>query len=589
MRRLYINSQLCDIDDDTAIGIDYQAYDLKEPGRSKTKISNTFSIPKTANNLFIFGNPDNPQSHSTVIYDQILCDYWMDNYQIIKDGIARVESIDKSRINLYVAGKNDIWDSLKSYYFEDFVTDYIDWLENVKGVSLTQTANDNLSTFLSRFNGATEDIILPFYYSQLLNPLQSSQLEYWFDGTLTVNSFLESKTKIFTNVLSMSDTVNHGFSLNGGHFCIYLKSIFEFLEYRYSVNFCTSEVGIDGNIWDDAIAPTLYTPSRTLKVFPIVGLPITGYYLSNKIDAVKGNYSVTDILNVYFPIENVIDKENKTVYELITAFFQKFNASVEEIVLSDTSKAYLIFRFDDIKTLAPVVNFSNKISSIESFKNNIEGYAQHNYIKYKEKYPEASELFLSKDIVSLNKNAEAVSDLIEIDEYIPSFKSITNSVIPDLSIHESFKTFQFFKSNGQTSDSITIKTIFYIEQGLEVKYDKTATLNLDIPVLYDLSNEYLFLEEILEQPKVYTIKKWLSLSEVFNLKFFAQYWVQQLGGCFYINKITGFNPQKSNEPTTIELIKISNKTPNLSETREYYTDGNTLPSIFTDGNGNYFY
>ena len=59
MRLLYINNQLADIDEETAIGIDFQAYDLKDPAKRKLNTSNSFTIPKTANNLNILGNPDN--------------------------------------------------------------------------------------------------------------------------------------------------------------------------------------------------------------------------------------------------------------------------------------------------------------------------------------------------------------------------------------------------------------------------------------------------------------------------------------------------------------------------------------------------
>ena len=59
MRYLWIKRELADIDDKTAIGIDLQAYDFKDPGKLKVNVSNSFSIPATAVNLRILeiGNP----------------------------------------------------------------------------------------------------------------------------------------------------------------------------------------------------------------------------------------------------------------------------------------------------------------------------------------------------------------------------------------------------------------------------------------------------------------------------------------------------------------------------------------------------
>jgi hypothetical protein len=62
-----------------------------------------------------------------------------------------------------------------------------------------------------------------------------------------------------------------------------------------------------------------------------------------------------------------------------------------------------------------------------------------------------------------------------------------------------------------------------------------------------------------EMPIVYTVKKYITPSEILNLELNKLYFIKHLGGYFYINKISGYNPEKSNEPVTIELIKYTNK------------------------------
>ena len=128
MRLLRINDIDVDIDDQTAIGIDFQSYDIKEPGKNFINISNTFTIPLTANNKAIFGNAQDPQSLATDIYEESICNYWIDNEQLIKNSKCRVEEI-QDRISIFIFEKDDIWDTLKGVKWNDFIPDFITWLE----------------------------------------------------------------------------------------------------------------------------------------------------------------------------------------------------------------------------------------------------------------------------------------------------------------------------------------------------------------------------------------------------------------------------------------------------------------------------
>jgi len=566
MRLLYINSTLVDIDEETSIGIDFQTFDIKDPSKRKVSISNTFSIPKTAHNLAAIGFPNNPQTTDLTIYNKITCDYYNNNYHLIKNGSVRLDKID-ARINLYAASDRTLWDDLKLFTWVQFLPEYYTWLKNVKGFNFTQSNNTNLGTFLSTYINATDHIILPAYFGNRTDKEDSANI-YLSTTRIIASAYLNTETKL------------------GGHFCIYAKSIFEFLEYKYGVNFLTQETGIDGNIWEDTIAPTVYTPARKLFVIMLHENGLTnaysGYQLVYKLyDTPPAVASYN-----YYPLNDVVDKEDKTLYDFVIAFMQKFCIMLDDYTMSDGTTAILMTRFDDIKTKAPVVDFSDRIQSIVSFKSMVEGYNQHNIIKVKGLYPEASELVGSKDIVSLNKNADVTGDLFSIDEYIANFKEISGGIAPDLSIQESFKTFQFFVTS-ETSLSITISVQYYDDVYHPAGETASATELLPIPAHYSLAGEYTLLEDMIEYPKVYEIKKWLTLNDIYNLRFFRQYYVRQLNGSYFINKISGFNPDKSKEPTTIELIKISDKTPTPTFDFDYWVDG--FNNKFTDGFGNYFY
>ena len=98
-RLLRINGFDIDIDDNTAIGVTLQSYDIKEPNKRKSNITNSFTIPITANNNKIFGYPSNIHSTSKIIYEPLTADYWQNGYQLITNGIVRVDEVAERRVS----------------------------------------------------------------------------------------------------------------------------------------------------------------------------------------------------------------------------------------------------------------------------------------------------------------------------------------------------------------------------------------------------------------------------------------------------------------------------------------------------------
>jgi len=531
MRLLRINDINVDIDDQTAIGIDFQSYDIKNPGKRYVNISNTFTIPLTANNRAIFGNAEDPQSLSTKVYEDAICSYWVDNQQLIDNARCRVDSI-QDRISLFIFQKDDIWDQLKDVLWGDFITDFVDWGENVKnwtGVGISN-ALGSLMLFLNNFRSTTEGIILPMY--------QSNLYQYDPTGAGTVET-------IGNMALEWYDNAADG-TASGGHFCIYVKSIFEFIEYTYDVNFLTSGGVADGNIWDDPIATALYVPARDLEC-NVVGNPASSAFINKR-----------SMPTNFLPHKNLFDKADKTLYDFVNAFFQHLNIIIDRLYISG-EYVFRLARFDDMETDADVVDWSGLISGTPTFKPLIDGITQENIIKFKEIYPEGDSLLNSKTLTCGNTNIDYTQDFFEIDAYVNSVLDINPPAleyVPDLSNQESFRTFSFFLSNGYTTNliSVNIKTNTY-------GFENYNALTYQIAELYDLDSEYNFFDDIIENPKVYEINKWIKLSDMNNFEFFKQYFIKELNGSFFINKISGFNPDKSKDPTTIELIKLSDRTP----------------------------
>ena len=257
---------------------------------------------------------------------------------------------------------------------------------------------------------------------------------------------------------------------------------------------------------------------------------------------------------------------------------QLFNIISDEEIIDNVLNIYM-YRFDDIKTKAEIYSFSGKIVLDKiKYTPSIEGFEQNSYIKYSVVYPGANEFEGSKVVICNNKNLEPTSELFTFDAYYPNvvINSQSESVV-NLSTEESFETFIFLINDGLTSTNKNVKLSIYTYTG---KLNKSA--------IYDITNEYTFIDEIIAYPKYYEIEKYLNIHDIIGLKFFGQYYIKELGASFFINKISGFNPDKSNAPTKLEIIKVSDKAPKPIDfyEQDFWADG--IDDAFVDGNGETF-
>lgn len=542
MKILKVNGHLLDIDTATSIGVTFQAMDLTDPGKRKVKFTNTFTIPKTANNMRIFGNPGSPHSIDTLVYDSQLFDYYEDNLAIIDGGKVSVEDV-QDRISISAVDKTDIWDMLKMYKCVDFWNDLFEWLPLPKK---SAPVIDSFANFLYPYSIATDGVYLPLFFSNL----------YGYELNEGEGNYIETPNNIW---------LRYG-SLNGGHFCIYYKTIFQFIEERYNVNFLTSGGILPGNIWDDAYASKFYHTFRNLDIaFNYSGSNVTGYYfrMPSRFD--------------FAPHGDISEMSEKTVFDIVNCFFQYFNVIKDDVNVSGNSVIRLA-RWDDIDK-ADVIDWSQLVTGTPKFYPKIDGYAQNNRIKFSSVYDGGSEELNSKNLTSLNKNIEATKDLFSIDAYIPGLIGVDNSFIPDLSPEASFQT-----NTGLIDSGSTKQINVYCGDGNQLV---GALLTLNVSSIYSLDGEYNLLDSVLKYPKRYDIQKYLSLYDLIGIEFFKQYYIRELGASFYINKISGFNSSAKNKATTIELIKISDKTPIYPSDLEYYSDG--INDAFTDGVNDYFY
>lgn len=539
MRLLRINNVDVDIDEKTAIGVNLQSYDIKTPGKRFVNVTNTFTIPPTSKNLGVFGNAQNSQSISTDIYAKATCDYWVDNERLIRNAKCRVDKINE-RISIFIFQKKDVWEELDEVLWPDFIEAFIDWLTGLPTQSNPFTGQSN--AFIQTYATNTEGVFLPMYFGNMYNYDPDE------DGI-----FVEDETNIYLKYFSVTPAEIAW----GGHFCIYVKTIFKYIEDVFNVNFLTSGGILPGNIWDDAIAPNIYVAARDIGI-DFSGTPAasTIYFRPRFATAEK-----------FHPLKDQADQGDKTLLDFVNSFMQHFNILKDELLV-DGEEVIRMARFDDMETIAEVVDWSDRFAGIQTFKPLIPGYGQNNIVKFKGIFPEGDSLVNSKTLTSLNKNTDITKTLFEIDSYVSAFLPVTGGVVPDLSPKEAFKTFVFMISDGLTDDNINVNITDSAENPIIL-----ANRQLSKAALYDLDSEYNFLNQAITHPRFYEAKRWLTLGDVKDFEFFKQYFIRELNGSFFVNKISGFNPQKSKEPTKIELIKVSDRTPVVPPNLDFWVDG----------------
>jgi len=547
MRILKANNTPLDIDDETAIGIDYQAYDFKKAGDIKVNVSNTFTVPATSKNLKIFGFAGRAYSLSAVEYEKILIDYYIRNTQFITKGVARVEKIEGGRIHLFVAERPAFIDEMKTTDLTSFLSH---WFDN----AFTNTQFNTFFDFLSSVRLGVNGVVLPLINGNL--SLYEDRL-----GATPEKIGYYSGTTVggteYSNTIAMSvQNDNTGTIAMGGHFFVYIDRLLKHIETYFNVDLSRALSG-DYNIFNDSLIEELSIPVRNI----LYATPSDKFALAF-IDNIGATYS-------FLPHEDLNPYEGLTVYDFFTTTLRLLGYAIEPM----PDGKYEIIRLDLINLVNTKSDFLPGYMA-EGFKDmtyipNIESYGVNNIIKMKP-YSEGGETLGSKTIVSTNKNLDERKDLFKVDAYIPPFLISQGDFVPDMSASDSFKNITYFKKTNtfslcritgrwQVLTDITLDDIFpprFSWPGeLEIPTED-ETMTLMIPEVYTVANEYTFLDNILQSPETRKVKRWVNSSMMEGFRKIAVYYVREFGAWYFVNKISNFNPDKSNEPVEFELMKM---------------------------------
>ncbi len=546
MRILKINGKIADIDEKTAIGIDLQAYDFKEPDKLKVNVSNTFSIPATAHNRFLLGNAGSPSRVDDTIYQRINIDYQVRNTLYIKQGAARITSIKGGRINLFVAQRPGFIDEMKAANFNTFLRNWFD-------DALTNNSYTTFQAFVDAYKEGVNGVIMPALIGNHADVPDSDGrvVEYlgYFDGTALKNAI----------TLSIQND-NEGYISIGGHFCVYIERLFKHIETYFNVDL-SSLMNASYSLFNDTIFKSLFIPARNISVF-------TG------VDNYRLAWLTEGSFFKFMPHAELKPYDGLSVYDFFISTLKLLGYGLE---LMDNGSCELV-RLDKIPAIVgrsdllpglPELDFQKNMEYIPA----AEGYAQENIIKMTTA-KDINEYTGARIIYSNNRNTETRKDLFKVDAFVPMLFSQGSGFVPDMRNEETFGKITYMRKTAITLPFEVFGRYRVLTAGdfegfprwvntqrFEGKYliddpELQATAQLYTPEIYTVASEYDFLDGVVNSPESYKIKRWVTASQLEGFRKIAPYYVPELGRWVFVNKIKGFNPEKSKAPVEFELIKL---------------------------------
>ena len=484
-----------DLDDKTAIGISYQGFNPEAPDQIGFKYSNSFSIPRTANNDKLTGFGGN----SDDVYLPWFVNYIVDNEKVISSGKIKVTDITIDRINCSIAAKSTIWDKLKSDKWPDFMAEVYS--------EITKPQNGAWDVFIQDCINNSSGVKLKAFYGDLFGNSEMNMIAR--DAQYKSSALNEIVFKI------------NGYE--GGQFVIPVKAIFDRILVKYGINFITNSTVFT--------ALNAYFQSRYFKLqFTGGGLGVYsfGYFRGFSNGTTNGVKS---------------DKASKTVYDFVKEFIVHSGCLVD--IIDDTNIA--LNRMDDLLT-APEVDFSGNIEKDSiKFSPAIDGIAQNNTIDFSEYSNKIQKGSLQLNIQCLNQNVETASQFLELKEFAPPAYLDRDKNVLGLFEDATWNNFTFLQDSGNTA---SYNCLAYFDLATELSTTKT----LAIAKIMDVG--YSIWAQMIQKPIKYTIKKWLTSADIKNIKLFQRYWIDELKGYYMLVKVNGLNPEKSNEATELEFIKI---------------------------------
>jgi len=480
-----------ELDDKTAIGVNFEVFNIQEPDQVGVGHTNTFTLPRTANNDIIHGWG----GQSDNVYTPYVVNYYVDNNTIIRKGRLAVTQV-ADRISCRVTNRDTVWDAMGKMMWPEFMLRYFVWLQTNYPAILSYTSFVNAVQGLA---AATEHLTTAAFYSLLHYDSDAKHTAYEVQDRMLFSSQGNS----------------------GARICTYAKSIFQFIEAEFGVSF------MEGGDWSIFARRNIYIQNLTLAL----------------VQNSASDYQIVPTSIIFMQKGTITPLTKLSVRDFIRSFIEHTNSVLDEHAWN----SYSIRQLGDIAS-APVVDFSGMIvPNSVAFTPLLDRVGQVTVIDFNSYADRIEKGSARIELACDNRNADGEATFYTISSHIPAayaFRDYALLAMFDKGIFENFT----FLEHSSKNDTFRCMYFPYSVSSFESSYE-----NLPVAQIAAIHTDGL--QQMILKPKLYTLKKWLNVVEVGSLKAFQKYWVAELGGNFYLNKVNGFNPE-SKEATELDLILI---------------------------------
>ena len=501
MKRIEINGEFADLSEES-IGLNWQYFDVSNPGVRINPFTSTIKLPFTARNKRLLGYGDAIGGNMDGIRAVANVNYWFGAYKVISNGYLKVTEIDKAYI-CSITAKNQLVESLEALSFIDIFDGAL------------ATLSPTYSTAINSLAAGTSGWLLP---RTLVNDISS------------INFYLGGRSDYQRHEVWLRATI-----------------IFERIAALTGCSFKITESGSiidfdDSDIYADHIAK-LYTPAWA-------------YYMASTRVSGVFNYAIRRLASYDSKLYNGKHVEvntfslfgGKTPLDFIKIIAQMIGAMIE---IKGTEVTFI--PLNEIAIFSPV-NLSEKLVSYK--KNiNIPGVAGENEIGYKntDNLPSTyGKILLTAPVAPVTKKT-----LLEIGAMLPGL------YLPFL-YAGTIGDYLFFDTDyGKNSDLASTPLLLYddgnavtttVQWGTYGSPEQSHSASLKILTHFPLTGFYTEYQKWLTVGIYFEADVALNLFDFMRLRPYKLVWIPELGGSFFVNKITNFDPY-SGKPAKMQLVK----------------------------------
>ena len=627
MVEIYINNQLVD-SEGSNVSETKQINNFFEIKDRQTSYTNSFKLPMTPKNksiLKFFGVIGNQSDVPYKVHDVTISRHGI---QTVQNGIGYVQVISfTNNIGYYLLNVQsdniDFYNTIEGKFLNQL--DFSELNHSIVNWETYTTKEDGFtyplidSGYLHEDNVVQANYQLPcVYYKWFFDKIfEDSGYEYYYAGrvnifesddftkrVLTVDKSIYTylgKTPVFTNIASFkydnvidvgtkSVYLNEISDVNDIHVTIVevgvYKSIIEADEDGfYKINI--RDIVSDNAFYISFIKNNIYYEERVLINGTTNTHEVTVYLTSSDVLEIEIHKSLEENINVSFDtyisysesdynvnFKNYYDKaKQKTFIKSVMQDYGLLHQKDRDGKYAFITINDLFFRNDN------KVDWSHKFNSINKIDTRLSTYGKENILQYSYEEDETfadGSFFLNNE--TLKEEALMFKNFTRASKKSQRFNSLPLYKVP-FWVKDEFQEDSIIEEESPNIYSLLIDknsaSFTYNLNGVEYNYSGLINVGVFRNLSYNtlVSKYYNIYSIVLNNYQKINATLKLNTIDIYSLDFLKLYYIEQLAGYFYLNKVSNY---KGKETTNVELVRIASIDVNGEYNNDYNNDYNNF-------------